>query len=1168
MSQNKSTYYRSLLETNRPVSATPLDVKHTNIKSTSSFFYDPLNTPLKNSQQINVDWSKFENHTFFSSAEAKVGLAFDQIINGYPFDGTKAEFEAYLEKLTGFDKWVLDQFPKYRGYLAFSGTQSTENPAGGYDAELGTWIRVKDHAGSLYPGLSKTETGASVLSPVSGSSLTIEALLYVPALSNGKQVIAQKRSSENFNFGLYVDGGYSSDESELSFIINSGSVSLGTKCAIQKGQFNHVCGVWNRESLLDRAELYVNESLSSTSELFQKIGDLNIDASDFLIGSGSSVKDQAITYTPVQTFSGSIDELRVFHSIRTATQQKAYAKKGIFASEDLKLYYKFNEPNSLLSSNVSDQINTIVLDSSGNSLHSTIQNYDLSLRTCASSSVLGEPLASEKDSLNPVLFPTHGEVVALSERLMLSASLYDRENPNLITRLVPEHYIVESQYEDAKQDVLSADYVGEYSSGSDKMPGDGQLTSTQIMLSFLYVWARLFDDIKLYLDSFSTLKHVDYTRDDTVPDSFLLDLVKSYGFYLPPLFNDSTIEQYVDGENVTYDGYTSSEQSLKYVQSELIRRVLVNMPGILRSKGTKHSIKAFLRSIGIDPDNTLKIKEYGGPYIKNLSRATHTREKKIDTDAMVTFFTSSLALSPFLSGSRIEPGRPYVAGTMVEKTSYPPHGISNDYSDGMYTSGSWTVEGIYKYDDEDVSSLMSLTQSLVRICNYEIPNDYPWQYVGALEPYLVANLLTVSSSLEQRLVAYVRPGDAVASPFLTVSLGLPPGGVYDGNRWNVCFGCERSDSVDSAVSSSYFVRAATQNDGDIVWRGESRVFFQETPNGENNVLRKKTTPNTDNFLAVGTAQSFAVASTFLNDSTVNSEARATDFDGKVSRLKFWSKALTMNEFVEHTRNYRSAGIRDPLTNYNFNSTSSGSFEKLRLETFAKQDVKIANSLGELTFVDFSLNEMHFSGTGFSSVEKAVNAELFDHSYVSPYFDQAVSDDKIRIRSYADQSLIDDSVLADVAPVYELLQSETPIDSAKLSIEFSLIDALNRDIMTIIESLEVFENAIGAAEVAYAPDYPDLHKLRDIYFNRIKEKLNFQAFFEFFRWFDNSIGTFIEQLVPRKSSFKGTNYVIEPHVLERNKFEYVLPEIYLLESERQDMRNSSVVQQIDGDVRRF
>lgn len=1156
------SFIKAALEDNRPLQMTFLDVKHTNIASTSSFIYDPSNAPLKNTQQLNVDWSKFENHTFFSSAEAKVSLALDQIINGYPFDGSKAEVESFFEKLTGFDKWVFDQFPKFKGYLAFSGTQVGEDPSGGYNVGLGTWIKTKDYAGALYPEISKNNSGNSIVNPKNGDSFSIEAQIFVPKITNDKQVIFQKYANSTQNIGLYVDGSYSSEESEIKFVIVSGSNSIQASAPITKGIFNHVCAVWNRETKVDYVDLYVNKNLSKKSNSSYAFNDLLIDASDITIGSGSSILINGISYNPVQTFSGSLDELRVFHSVRSLEQQQLYANKSIFSTPDLKLYYRFNEPEPPFTDDNSDPVNSIVLDYSGNSLHALIQNFTGSLRKDASTDPLN-PMTGEKSLTYPVLFPAYPSVVDLTQNLMLSASAYDKQNPNLILRLIPQHYLRLGAANDGTPPELNADALGSY--GGSGMPGQGEMSSSQIIVSFLYIWARFFDEIKLFTDAFSTLEYLDYQKFDNSPNNFLYDLVKKYGFHLPPLFNNSSFEQYIDGENTTHE-ITSSNLSLKDIQNEILRRVLINMPGVIRSKGTQYAIKSFLRAVGIDPDNSIRIREYGGPTTKSLS---FSREKKIEPGIMVQFTTGSLVLSPYLSGSRTEPGFPAVAGNMVQKNLYPPHGISDNPNDGLFTSGSWTVEGIYKFTDAILPNLTSTTQSLLRLCHNDITQSYPWQYPSTLEPGLIANLLVASSSLETKAILYLRPGVNDTSPLLRMSLELPDGAFFDNSRWNISFGCERNDAVGSVVSSSYFLRVATQNEGDITWSATTSSYFYETPSNEINVLKEKPNSISRNFLAIGNNQSFAVTSSFLNDTNlVPDEARMTNFDGWVSNVRLWSKALTNDEFLEHTRNYKSLGVHDPLVNYNFVTTRSGSFEKVRIDTFSKQEERTASSNGELTFLDFTLNSLHLSGTGFPTGTKSLVGELFDHSYLSPYFDEAATDEKIRIRGYSNQQLIDANPWAGVAPVYEIVASERPSDDVRLSVEFSIIDALNRDIVTMFSTFDALDNAIGSPELVYSPDYPDLAKLRDIYFNRIKEKINFQKFFEFFRWFDQSLGRFIEQLIPRKTMFKGTNFTVESHMLERNKIEYLSPEIYLGEEDRSSIRDVLLIQQITGNLRKY
>ena len=66
---------------------------------------------LESTQQLKVDFSEFRNHTFFNSAVVNTNVAFDKVLNGYPFDGTRADIVNYLEKLTGFERYIFNNFP-------------------------------------------------------------------------------------------------------------------------------------------------------------------------------------------------------------------------------------------------------------------------------------------------------------------------------------------------------------------------------------------------------------------------------------------------------------------------------------------------------------------------------------------------------------------------------------------------------------------------------------------------------------------------------------------------------------------------------------------------------------------------------------------------------------------------------------------------------------------------------------------------------------------------------------------------------------------------------------------------------------------------------------------------------------------------------------------------
>jgi hypothetical protein len=148
-------------------------------------------------------------------------------------------------------------------------------------------------------------------------------------------------------------------------------------------------------------------------------------------------------------------------------------------------------------------------------------------------------------------------------------------------------------------------------------------------------------------------------------------------------------------------------------------------------------------------------------------------------------------------------------------------------------------------------------------------------------------------------------------------------------------------------------------------------------------------------------------------------------------------------------------------------------------------------------------------------------------------------------------------------VHQVSLSETPSDSAKLSIDFSIVDTLDQDIMTIFGSLDELNNILGDPELMFASSYKELDVIREIYFNKLERKINLKSFFEFYKWFDTNIGTFVEQLVPRKTRYLGTNYVIESHFLERSKFQYQFEDIYLGEDIRSGLKDTLLLQLITG-----
>lgn len=1116
--------------TDRSITFRGSDNRDSNRLSSASFGYDHHQVGLKSTQQLNVDWTKFENHTFFNSAVAKINVAFDKIVNGYPFDGSKKELEKYVDDLTGYEKHVLDSFPHNVGYLNFSGS----------------WIEIADYQGGAFPELSKNKTGESVLDPKL-DPFTVEFQLFVPQQSAGTQVIYQKQSLDNVGVSAYVKSGSSSANAELAWAVYSGSYGLIASATIQRGRFNHLACAYDREST-GKTLLYVNGILAGQSDSSYALSSVRAPGTKAMIGSGSAFNVGSLTITPQITLSGSLDELRVFKQLRSLPKIQRYASRNTLSEEDLLLCYRFNEPSGSLSGNDDASIDSVVLDSSGNGLHANITNFTHTLRNTGS---LSSPLSNERRDLNPVLFPGFSDVRVFNTDLVASGTRYDLDNPNLITRLVPKHYLIEGQEQDGLTNevgTLSDSYAG------DSVPGTGQLGSTQLLVGLLYTWAKYFDELKLFVDSFATLHYADYSGVDTTPDVFLPLAFEQMGVKLPSLFSDATFSQFNDGEDVE-TSFSLNERSLNSVQNQIMRRVLINFNEIIRSKGTLHSLKSFFRSIGIDPNNSFKIKEKGGPTKRSISELRETRLEPIQ---FLDFSSGGLATSRYLSSSRIEVGVPTIAGTMVQASTRPPHGVSNQVNDGLWTSGSWTHEGTYAFS---VARPHAASQSLCRM-----------HVTGTSSPTskLVANLVATSGSAAS-LHLLVRAGNGstlAASPLLTMSLNVD---LFDGSPWHVCFGRHRNDLTGSGLlSSSYFVQADKQVNGALIESRRSVAYAIEAASPSVDLWKTvSTTANASGTFLVYGSSSLTTGSSCLNDDAlVPQMARATSFDGSLTRQRFWSRALTPTECREHALNFGSLGVDNPSVGFNFVTSESGSWQRLRIDASIQQDTTRSASDGTLTLFDYSQNNAHIGCTSFPTSSVVVKPTILGYSHVSPNFDEAVSSNKVRVRSYQHQDSLVGSPWAQIGPTYEVPKNEEPQDDPRLSIEFSLIDALNRDMILMFSTMDELDLALGATNNEFSSEYGELEHLRQVYFSRLTEKLNFKAFFEFFRWFDSSVSKFVEYLIPRKTIFKGTNFVVESHMLERHKKQYFHYDMYLREASRTLLEHRILLQQIQGVSKKY
>lgn len=1098
-------------------------VRHKNADSTSTTSdYSKIASslasgPARTSQDLDLDWSKFENHTFFDSAASKVNAAFVHIVNEFPFDGTKKELLTYMTDLVGFEKYVFDQFPKSIGYYNFAGS---------------SYIKVKDSTGAEFPDFSSDSTGRSVLDPAGGPFAV--QLHIKPAVSlSGCQVITQYAKDQSNGLTLFISSSASSTSASLGFAVCSGSLSCSALTQIQKGQFQHIAAVYIPSGITSSIEIYRNGELQTTSSNAIWIGG-SIGANDFTVASGSTFNFIGSSLRPAGLLDAAVDDLRVYHSVRTPDALRYSADYTGFSDDEnepegLRLYYKFNEPPG------SHVQASVALDSSGNCLHGKITGYANSQRVTGSSA-----LTKEDDRFSPVLFPDYPPSAEKNQDLLTSGSLYDKENPNYIIRLIPQHYFLEGQ-----QSLSFTDVQGEIDNAilGTSIPGSGKLSPVQIMTAMLLIYAKVFDEIKIFHDHFSKLTYVDYDANNSVSDRFLSFLAGYYGIELPNLFGDATLDQYLIGEKMQTN--SAAGLPLRSVQNAIFRRILTNLREIVTSKGTHAGIRALFNSAGIAPNAFFRIREYGGPTEIALSAI---RDEVIEIAASLDM-SGSLAgtassgsidaqgfrsssphlIGSFLSGSRIEVGFPTPSGSLIPQSGLY-HGISNSPSDGLMTSGSWTFEASYRYDLKSRGK-----ESLARL--HVTGTSSPSSGQG-----VVFNIVATPGTTPT-LNAYVAADKTGAA--LPIALHLSGTDIFDGNRWHVALTRVRSDdesNSEGVVSSSYSLRCAKVTPGGSVTFFSSSGYFDEGSTG-NNVLQNVSSYNTSGSFLIFGSQSLATGPAFLNNTSSNSEMRTTQFSGRTHSIRFWSKAMSDDEFREHASSYRSMGVGDPIVNFGFNTTSTGSFQKLRMELSCDQDVTGSSSSGTILISDFSQQGRNAEGSGFEAQSLVIKPESHRFTQISTRFDVRQTIEKVRIRSLTEGENLLEFPEALPAPIYEQVRSEPATSDSRLSIEASAVDALNDDIIKLISTLDFFEKALGDPRVLNEDDYPDLEKLRKIYFNRLVAKPELRAMYDVFKWVSDALGGLIMQLVPMNSVFLGISYIIESHIAERARVRYFFDDVY-------------------------
>jgi hypothetical protein len=170
-----------------------------------------------------------------------------------------------------------------------------------------------------------------------------------------------------------------------------------------------------------------------------------------------------------------------------------------------------------------------------------------------------------------------------------SASLYDHINNNSLVRSIPEHIRLQS----------------------DNVP----------LTTFVNMLGHHYDILYTYINHMTKINKREENPKLGMPDELLYSVAKQFGWNLTNGNQGQKLWEYALG--VSEDGIpitgsnTIGEPSVSGEKSTytIWRRIINNLPLLLKSKGTKRSIQALLSCYGI-PQSMISINEYGGPRLE------------------------------------------------------------------------------------------------------------------------------------------------------------------------------------------------------------------------------------------------------------------------------------------------------------------------------------------------------------------------------------------------------------------------------------------------------------------------------------------------------------------------------------------------------------------------
>ena len=640
-----------------------------------------------------------------------------------------------------------------------------------------------------------------------------------------------------------------------------------------------------------------------------------------------------------------------------------------------------------------------------------------------------------------------------------SASLYDNNNSYSLRKLVPEHI---------------------------------QQQESQVVDSFISMLGHFFDVQYEYVNQIPKV----YDRQEKLTEGFAKELVYHVAQGLGVDFsngdNFTDLWSYTLGLNASGSYDNTLKLSGEDRTRETWKRIINNLPYLLKTKGTERGIRALINCYGI-PSTILRIKEYGGPEVDLDRQSTYDHDR----------FYYALAMGS--GSSRLDINWRDTSSEVATTAKVPQSFEFRFKVDTNYSSG--TVESM-------------------RLAHLATTATLPYVHVNTgrdttgdfVELYLAGS---TSSSR-----AYL-PSDSNNTK------------LFDGNWINVLVDRSGYTNNSNQATSSYGLFIG------------QKANYSETPIIASGSISIQSSDVTDpsNWLTNATTLQFGTGS------ALNGVVTAS-FSGSLQEVRFWGNAnisqstviaspptptllcvsgglnLQQSAFYAHTISPTTivgVNYEDPSWT---GATSSFADLVFRLPLGADNKKINLNTTSSLSGSQPNYNYATRSGSfvNFSTNTSSYWQPIVETNYM-PWPDisgnRSISN-KVRL----EQTINTSRELYRNKKTQLSLQDDQPVDSPRLGVYLSPVDEINKDIAEQFAGLSL-DDYIGNYNEVYTNTYEDLADIRQEYLKKNVVPHKTQNYVRLLQHFNGSLFSVIKQMVPYRANLQ-TGLVLEPHLLDRSK----------------------------------